>query len=298
MNGYVHVIEQHRGALVDAMLARIAGASVGDEVLATYLIDGIARHGRGEARRRVAPIRVSGADVPARLGKELVEHVRGLDAQAAPEIDALARAVLHEMPWSADAAESSQTPIDERDVAIAERIAHLDLIDPLTGDHSRAVAAWCRRIATRLGMRRDEVLEASRSGLVHDIGKSAVPIEILKAPRRLEPEERVLMEAHVLFGERYVLQHAPLREFASAVRHHHERFDGRGYPDGIAAARIPLITRIVSVADTFNAIIDRRPYRAPRPPSEALLVLHEERGAQFDPEIVDAMIAVVEAHGS
>ncbi|HZO94233.1 MAG TPA: HD domain-containing phosphohydrolase [Candidatus Baltobacteraceae bacterium] len=296
MNGFAATVERHRAALVDAMVAPIANATVGDEVVAAYLVDGVARRARGESLSRLAPVRVSAADVPNRLGAELARHVRRLDPLAARELNEAVRAVLAEIPWDAELATASETPLDECDVVIAERIAQLDLVDPLTGDHSRAVGSWCRRIAERLGLSRDEALHASRSGLIHDIGKSSVPIGILTAPRRLDADERAIMEAHVLYGEQYVLEHPVLHPFAPSVRSHHERFDGRGYPDGLPGARIPLTTRIVSVADSFNAMIDRRPYRPPRPPSEALLELHRGRGTQFDPDVVDAMIAVVEQH--
>ncbi len=296
MIGFAATLERHRAALVDAIVAPIPRATIGDEVVAASLVDGVARRARGESLSRLAPVRVSAADVPRRLGAELVRQVRRLHPLAAGELDETVRAVLQEIPWDAEVAVASEAPLDECDVVIAERIAQLDLVDPLTGDHSRAVGSWCRRIAERLGLAREDALHASRSGLIHDIGKSSVPLGILTAPRRLDDEERAIMEAHVLYGEQYALEHPVLQAFAPAIRGHHERFDGRGYPDGIAGARIPLTTRIVSVADSFNAMIDRRPYRAPRAPSDALLELHRNRGTQFDPEIVDAMIAVVELH--
>ena len=139
-----------------------------------------------------------------------------------------------------------------------------------------------------------DALHASRSGLIHDVGKSAVPLAILTAPRALDSDERSVMEEHVTLGERIVSEQPVLRPFAPAVRNHHERYDGRGYPDGLRGEQIALVTRIVTVADAFNAMIDRRPYRAPRAPAAALLELVHERGRQFDPGIVDAMIAVVE----
>jgi HD-GYP domain-containing protein (c-di-GMP phosphodiesterase class II) len=291
---WIATLETQRAALVDAMVAPLRRASVGDEVLATYLLEDVARQLRGETPLARPPVRVSDADVPRLLRTALVSRLATHGAGVAAPLDAAVTAVLTQLRWSAADASSSPAPIAECDVAIAERIATLELIDPLTADHSRAVAAWSRRIAERLGLARDESLHASRSGLIHDIGKSAVPLALLVAPRALESGERAQIEEHVVLGERMVNEQPVLRPFAPAVRHHHERYDGRGYPDGLRGEAIPLVTRIVSVADAFNAMIDRRPYRAPRSPAAALLELVHERGRQFDPAIVDAMILVVE----
>ncbi|HEX3548977.1 MAG TPA: HD domain-containing phosphohydrolase [Candidatus Elarobacter sp.] len=202
-------------------------------------------------------------------------------------IEALADGARHGAGDAADAV----------DVAIERLLGELDAHDPASGVHTRAVGSWCARIAERLGLDAAEVVHVRRCGLLHDVGKARVPLALLAAPRALDPAERVLMEAHAVFGEHAVLAVETLTPFASAVRSHHERYDGRGYPDRLVGERIPRAARIVSVADAFDAMIASRPYRAPRTPSAALLELHRERGRQFDPEIVDAMIAVVEGHG-
>jgi len=113
------------------------------------------------------------------------------------------------------------------------------------------------------------------------------------APRALDEREWRVMRAHAAAGEVLVRKVEELRPFAPAVRSHHERLDGRGYPDGLRANAIPLMARIVAVADTFNAMIGRRPYRLPMPPTRALEELVRSRGTQLDPEIVDAMVDVV-----
>jgi HD-GYP domain-containing protein (c-di-GMP phosphodiesterase class II) len=138
-----------------------------------------------------------------------------------------------------------------------------------------------------------EIVFASRSGLVHDIGKIETPAEILNAPRSLSAEEWDVMRAHALAGEAIVQEIPILRHLSTAVRSHHERIDGKGYPDGTRGLRIPTIARLVAVADSFNAMIGRRAYRKPMPPSIALLELERHRGTQFDPEIVEAMIDIV-----
>lgn len=294
MTLHAAVIDHNRLALVDAMLAPIEGATIGDEVFAASLVDGVVRSARGGTPRDAAAVYVSSARVPHRLAHAFAELARDLNAGSVADARAVVDQVLAQLAWRAGEPEALAPP-DPLDAAVEQRVAHLERVDKLSGEHSRAVGAWCGRIAERLGLDTTMRLHVVRSGLLHDVGKALVPAAILRAPRALEAEERALVEAHVLFGEQTVLEDPALRELAAAARSHHERFDGRGYPDGLAGQGIPLAARIVGVADAFDAMIDRRPYRAARAPSAALQELHRERGAQFDPEIVDAMIAVVEA---
>jgi putative nucleotidyltransferase with HDIG domain len=183
--------------------------------------------------------------------------------------------------------------LDELDSRIDALIVRLENRDPLSSEHSRAVAAWCARLGRRLGLHAADVAFATRCGLLHDVGKALTPLEVLNAPRALDEREWRLMRAHAAAGEALVNQVAELRPFAPAVRSHHERLDGRGYPDGLRGSAIPLMARIVAVADCFNAMIGRRPYRLPMAPSRALDELVSNRGTQFDPDIVEAMIDVV-----
>jgi putative nucleotidyltransferase with HDIG domain len=183
--------------------------------------------------------------------------------------------------------------LDDIDVLIYDLLKRLDARDPVTSEHCRAVSAWCGRIARRLSLSESEITYVARSGLIHDIGKVQTPLEILHAPRSLTEEEWVLMRAHSASGEEIIRTLKPLRHLAPAVRSHHERIDGRGYPDGLVGTQITLATRIVTVADAFNAMIGRRPYRLPISPANALDRLNENRSGQFDPIIVEAMIDVV-----
>lgn len=183
--------------------------------------------------------------------------------------------------------------IDEIDARINDLIAELESADLLTAEHSRAVASWCSRIARRLGLGEKSVTLLTRCGLVHDIGKLKVPKEVLNAPRGLNATEWKLIQAHCVDGEAIAKKDPLLREMLPAIRNHHERFDGGGYPDDLRGKAIPFVARIVTVADCFNAMIGRRPYRPPLPPSVALEELRRNRGHQFDPEVVDAMEDVV-----
>jgi len=186
-----------------------------------------------------------------------------------------------------------QDKLDEIDAAINGMLVRLEGADPLTAEHSRAVAAWCSRIARRLTLSVEEVTFIARCGMIHDIGKVTTPKEILHAPRQLTDEEWVFMRSHTTAGERIVKEDKNLIAFAPMVRSHHERLDGKGYPDNLTAPDLPLATRIVTVADCFNAMIGRRPYRPPMSPTRALDQLDVNVGKQFDADVVAAMHDVV-----
>src|SRR5579884_3076199 len=111
-------------------------------------------------------------------------------------------------------------------------VERLDTNDPATAAHGRAVALWCARIASQLRLTRDEHNLVVRSGQLHDVGKLTIPIELLRAPRILSETERQIVRNHGFDGERILAEHG-LRQYRDAVRSHHERFDGRGYPDGL-----------------------------------------------------------------
>jgi HD-GYP domain-containing protein (c-di-GMP phosphodiesterase class II) len=183
--------------------------------------------------------------------------------------------------------------LDAIDAKIDEVLYRLSERDTTTAEHSRCVGMWCWRIAKRIGMSHEGALLVARSGLVHDIGKVFTPIEILTAPRKLDESEWEIMKQHALQGVQMLADTPELEPLVPAVRWHHERMDGRGYPDALDPVSIPQVARIVSVADAFNAMVARRPYRAPLAPSLAIEELKRHRGTQFDPAIVEAMIDVV-----
>ena len=170
-------------------------------------------------------------------------------------------------------------------------VERLDSDDPATAAHGRAVARWCSRIAARLRLPRDEQAYVVRSGQILDVGKLLVPDELLRAPRPLLAAERVTVAEHVVEGERLLAEYE-LLAYRDGVRFHHERWDGRGYPDGLRGGAIPLVARIIAIADSYDAMTGQRPYRFPMTTDRALLELERGRGRQFDPEIVDEMLAV------
>jgi putative nucleotidyltransferase with HDIG domain len=172
-------------------------------------------------------------------------------------------------------------------------VATLDARDQYTAGHSAAVAIYARDIAQRLGLSDAEVQLAHLCGLVHDIGKIGLPSGLLEKAGALTLEERRLMQDHSAIGERILVNWEIYPEMARIVRHHHERIDGMGYPDGIAGEEIPLTSRIISVADAYNAMTSDRPYREAMPSRVARLRLAQGVEGQFDTTVVAAFEAIL-----
>jgi putative nucleotidyltransferase with HDIG domain len=172
-------------------------------------------------------------------------------------------------------------------------VATLDARDRYTAGHSEAVAVYARDIARRMGESVDNQQLAYVSGLVHDIGKIGLPAGVLEKPGALSLEERREMQRHSEIGERILANVATYAEIASVVRHHHERVDGAGYPDGLAGDEIPLLARIIAVADSYNAMTSDRPYRDAMPSQVARLRLAQAVGSQFDTTVVVAFEALL-----
>jgi putative nucleotidyltransferase with HDIG domain len=172
-------------------------------------------------------------------------------------------------------------------------VATLDARDQYSAGHSAAVAVYARDIANRLGLSEREQDLAHVCGLVHDIGKVGLQPGLLEKPGPLTFEERQQMEAHSVIGERILQNVEDYAEIASIVRHHHERIDGRGYPDGLLSEDIPLVSRIIAVADAYNAMTSKRPYRDAMPSGIARVRLARGVGTQFDTGLVAAFEAVL-----
>jgi HD-GYP domain-containing protein (c-di-GMP phosphodiesterase class II) len=169
----------------------------------------------------------------------------------------------------------------------------LEAKDPYTRGHSERVGAWGRRLATALGLPADEIDTVTQAGLLHDLGKIGVPEVVLRKRGALDHDEWTLMRNHPMVGSQIV---APFEFFAggaAVIRHHHERWDGSGYPDGLAGAAIPLGARIVAVADVFDALTSDRPYRGALPRDIALAYLGEEAGRTLDADVVTALLDLV-----
>ena len=172
-------------------------------------------------------------------------------------------------------------------------VTTLDARDQYTAGHSAAVAIYSRDIALRMGLSEEEQQLAHLCGLVHDIGKVGLPAGLLEKPGALTLEERRQMEEHSAIGERILAKVEDYEEVAHIVRHHHERIDGMGYPDGLSGARIPLISRIIAVADAYNAMTSVRPYRDAMPSRVARVRLAQAVEGQFDTTVVAAFEAIL-----
>ena len=172
-------------------------------------------------------------------------------------------------------------------------VAALDARDRYTAGHSAAVAVYARDIAERLGFSDSQQQLAHLAGLLHDIGKVGLPPGILEKPGALTLEERKQMEEHSVIGERILANVEDYAEVANIVRHHHERMDGNGYPDRLHADRIPIVSRIIAVADAYNAMTSGRPYRDAMPSRVARMRLAQAVETQFDTTIVAAFEAIL-----
>jgi HD-GYP domain-containing protein (c-di-GMP phosphodiesterase class II) len=177
--------------------------------------------------------------------------------------------------------------------ALASLVEIVELRDPYTAGHSRRVATAARAIAERLELTAEEADLIESAGRVHDLGKVALDPHVLLKAGKLNDEEWLQMKLHPVYGADVVAQFAAYREGTGLVRHHHERWDGRGYPDGLQGEAIPLGARILAVADTFDALTSDRPYRAGMDRERAIAILREGAGSHWDPRVVEAMVAVL-----
>lgn len=175
-------------------------------------------------------------------------------------------------------------------VALQER-------DGYTADHSEETVELAMAVGDRLGINDDERTVLADVALLHDIGKIGIPNEILNKRSGLDDYEWEFMKKHPEIGERIVAPVPGFAPVAKAIRHEHERWDGAGYPDGISGEEIPLASRIVLVCDAFHAMITDRPYRKSIGLEAARAELLRHAGTQFDPQVVDALLAVIDDTG-
>ncbi len=179
------------------------------------------------------------------------------------------------------------------DSALDVLMAALDLRDTETEGHSRRVAEYTTYLAQQAGLSGAQLAIIERGALLHDIGKIGISDTILRKPGKLTPEEWEQMKQHTLWGYRMVLRIPFLNEeVARIVLHHHERYDGKGYPHGLTGKQICLGALFFAIADTFDAITSNRPYRRAAPYEVARSEIEKGAGSQFDPEIVDLFLKV------
>ncbi|MGB8456636.1 MAG: HD domain-containing phosphohydrolase [Candidatus Acidiferrum sp.] len=184
--------------------------------------------------------------------------------------------------------------LDNAETVLFSLALTIEAKDPYTEGHCDRLSKYSVALGEKLGLSQEMRVALRRGGLIHDIGKLAVPEHILLKPGPLTPEERKIMEQHTVIGEGIC---APLRSFRHVlpiIRHHHEKQDGAGYPDGLKGAQIPLTARILQITDIYDALTTDRPYRKALPPEKAFAIMREEvKRGWWDGSILDEFEAVV-----
>lgn len=171
----------------------------------------------------------------------------------------------------------------------------LDLKDLNTGVHSTRLAEWGMRVGQELQLDEKELQNLEVAALLHDIGKVGIPDAILRKPSKLDAEEYALMKKHPEYGWAVLRMLPGFERAALDILHHHESFDGRGYPAGLKGNETPIVSRIVCVTDAFDAMVSSRPYRVGLPFEEAVRRLLEASGTQFDPVVVKCFLSFAQA---
>jgi len=236
----------------------------------------------------------------------LIQHRNSLEAGnpfahagvQATEIDRLVDTVsglVAELKYQLDS--KKRTERNDLIRTITALATALEARDPHTQNHSKSVARLSVRLGRYLGLGHEELYEIHLAGLLHDIGKIAVPDEVLMKPGRLTESEMRQVQAHVEWSWNILAPITMLGSVALMVRHHHERFDGKGYPDRLAGMHIPLGARIMAVADMFVAMTEDRPYRKGLPIDVAVAELERVADSQVDPALVTAFLACLDEDG-
>jgi putative nucleotidyltransferase with HDIG domain len=202
-------------------------------------------------------------------------------------------AVTYHPSIASRASESAHAPTHHQKALAAALARAVDAKDAGTRGHSETVAALTAAIGARLGIEGDDLERLRLAGLLHDVGKIGVPDALLQKAGALSVAEEEQMHEHASIGHS-ILNAAEMPIEAEWVLHHHERFDGKGYPTGLRGEEIPLESRIIAVADAFEAITGERPYRQCRTTDEALEELGRHADTQFDADCVDALAEAVE----
>ncbi len=307
-DGYGHAV----GDAVLIELAKRVRAAIGpaDELGRwggeefAVLLDGVGSD--AELERRAELVRAAVADRPiAATGVMIAQTISVGAVRSGGSLDALVeradrclyaakRAGRNRVSLVADANVGSTAAGEPEGIGMARALAYAaGLRDEEPEAHAAEVSFLATLVAERLDLTDAGVWRCRLGGWLHDVGKVAIPDSILDKPGPLDDGEWELMRTHPAAGAEIVARFAQLREAAAAVRHHHERFDGGGYPDGLAGSAIPIEARIVAAADAYSAMTSDRPYSSARPPAEAAEELRRSAGEQFDPAVVDALVDVL-----
>lgn len=268
--------------VVRAMRAAVRAALDGLEIDVTFGVATVAAHGEQAEDVLDASDRDMYRHKPAHAGltPPVTTHATGGRADDAPAPGP-----------GADAPDA----LEERSQALSALYATVLACDGYTASHSRDVVLLARAVATELGLDPATCNEIEHVALIHDVGKIAIPDSILHKPGPLTPDEQAIMRQHPVIGAQIVGSVAGLRHLAPGVRGEHERWDGRGYPDGLSGEAIPLASRVVFVCDALHAMTTDRPYRPALTPAAAQAELERHAGTQFCPKATLALLRVLAA---
>lgn len=273
----------------------VVGRYGGDEFL-TILVDADEAHALNVAERiridlATAVLDLEGSHIPLSASIGVAEYPR--DGRTAGELIATADAALYQSKRSGvpvgGPRDPALTPITLKGnfAPVSELLAALLARDPSTRTHLEQVNQLAERYANAAGYSESETEVLRLASVLHDVGKIAIPDQVLCKPSSLTADERRLVMRHPEIGA-MLLEHIPgFSEVAHAVLHHHERYDGHGYPQGLAGEEIPKLSRVVSIIDAYSAMTDDRPYHKGMSEAAALMELRENAGTQFDAEMVD-----------
>jgi len=208
--------------------------------------------------------------------------------------------VLTMTPHCVVTLENSRLQLDLRNLwfeSTRSLVNAIEAKDPYTRGHSERVARYAELISSSLGLQRAECEIVRLTAILHDVGKIGISETLLQKPGRLTDEEYEIIKRHPEQGATIIRPLADFGILLEDVKYHHERYDGKGYPAGLSGEDIPLIARIIGVADAFDAITSDRPYRTRRTPSQALEMLREAAGTQFDPKLVEIFAEILQKEG-
>ena len=193
-----------------------------------------------------------------------------------------------------------QREFEQRTTPLLDTIEALAFVieakDPYTRGHCEEVSWWATKIASQVGLPEAEIQDITLAAIVHDIGKISVPEEVLRKPTVLTEQEFETVKSHATWGSK-ILETLKEKGIARIVRHHHERYDGNGYPDRLQGEEIPLGARILAVAESFHCMVRGSHYKSPCTVSEARTELVRCSGTQLDPRVVTALCDWLESHG-
>ena len=260
---------------------RLADADLAAEVRAEMTA-------RGQRSRLVIPLSVG----RTRLGTVVLSDKRDERVFSEADVD-VARGMAEQAALAINNARRHKELRDMQLASLGTLVGALGAKEPYTQGHAARVAQYVALIGAKLGWHEDSIGRAEEAAIMHDVGKLAVSDSILLKPGPLSEGEWKIMRAHPEMSEE-ILHSMMQPDLLLAIRHHHERYDGKGYPDGLAREAIPLFARAICVADAYDAMSFRRPYRHPLSYSECRAALIADRGSQFDPRMVDALLSVLD----